>query len=111
RQSEERYRKMFEHNPTPMWVFDPRTFDFLAVNDATLALYGYTREEFLGLSARDIRPPERVADFLLRTAAAPDEFRAADRTDHRKKNGTVFPVDVLAHGIDFAGRPARLVLA
>ena len=63
RQSEERYRLMFEQNPTPMWVFDPKTLEFLAVNDATVALYGYSREEFLRLTARDIRPPEANADF------------------------------------------------
>jgi PAS domain S-box-containing protein len=111
RQSEERYRLMFERNPSPMWVFDPKTLEFLAVNEAATALYGYSREEFLRLNARDIRPPEAVPDFLLRMAAAPLEFRAAGRYLHRKKDGTVFPVDTLAHGINFAGRPARLVLA
>ncbi len=111
RQSEERYRLLFERNPSPMWVFDPRTLEFLAVNEATLALYGYTRGEFLRLSARDIRPPGAIPDFLLRTATAPINFRSAGRYQHQKKDGTVFPVDTLAHGIEFAGRPARLVLA
>ena len=111
RQSEERYRLMFEHNPSPMWVFDPTTLKFLDVNAAALKLYGYSREEFLRLSARDIRPPEAVADFLRRTDLAPSEFQSVVRSRHMKKEGAVFPVDVLAHGIDFAGRRARLVLA
>ena len=111
RQSEERYRLIFEHNPSPMWVFDPKTLEFLAVNDATVALYGYSRAEFMRLSALDIRPPETAPEFLRRVATSATEFRAAVRYLHRKKGGTVFPVDILVHGINFAGRPARLVLA
>ena len=111
RQSEERYRLMFEHNPSPMWVFDPKTLEFLAVNDATVALYGYSRAEFMRLSALDIRPPETAPEFLRHVATAATEFRASVRYLHRKKYGTVFPVDVLVHGVNFAGRSARLVLA
>ena len=111
RQSEERYRLMFEQNPSPMWVFDQETFAFLAVNAATLSLYGYTREEFLQLSALDIRPPETIPDFKRHAAIAPTALRAAGRFQHRKKDGTIFPVDILVHAIDFGGRPGRLVLA
>jgi PAS domain S-box-containing protein len=111
RQSEHRYRLMFERNPSPMWVFDPKTLDFLAVNDATAALYGYTREEFLKLTVLDIRPPDTVPALMQRVAAAQSEFRDGGRFLHRKKDGTVFPVELLAHPIDFADRPARLVLA
>jgi PAS domain S-box-containing protein len=111
RLSEQRYRLMFEHNPSPMWVFDRETLAFLAVSDAAIALYGYTREEFLRMSVLEIRPPESVPDFLQRAAMAPDEFRAAGRFQHRKKDGTIFPVDIFVHGIDFAGRRARFALA
>jgi PAS domain S-box-containing protein len=111
RQSEERYRLLFEYNPSPMWVFDQETFAFLAVNAATLALYGYSREEFMHLSALDIRPPGGVELFKRRVSMASDQLRSDGRFQHRKKDGTVFPVEIHAHGLEFDGRPARLVLA
>src|SRR4051812_47910598 len=57
RDSEHRYRSMFESNPIPMWVFDRDTLEFLAVNDAAITHYGYTREEFLRMTIKDIRRP------------------------------------------------------
>src|SRR5207245_9127156 len=56
--SETRYRLLFESNPEAMWVYDPETLRFLAVNEAAVRHYGYSREEFLALTIRDIRPPE-----------------------------------------------------
>ena len=66
-ESESRYRLLFESNPAPMWVYDARTLAFLAVNHAATAHYGYTREEFLGMTLRDIRPPEDVPALLADT--------------------------------------------
>jgi PAS domain S-box-containing protein len=110
RQSEERYRMMFERNPTPVWVFDHATFAFLAVNDAAIALYGYSRKEFLRMTVLEIRTSDVVPSSLERTVAAHAQSRAPGRTQHRKKDGTIFPVDILTHEIEFAGQPARLVL-
>ena len=56
RKNEEQYRQLFERNPHPMWIFDPGTLAFLAVNDAAVAQYGYDREEFASRTIRDIRP-------------------------------------------------------
>ena len=48
------YRVVFDRNPTPMWVFDLETHQFLAVNAAAVAEYGYPPENFLtGFVARD----------------------------------------------------------
>ena len=55
----EEYRVLFENNPHPMWIFDMETLQFLAVNDAAIARYGYTEEEFRGMTLRDIRPVRR----------------------------------------------------
>src|SRR5687768_10108255 len=54
------YRLLFESNPNPMWVYDRETLEFLAVNEAAIDSYGYDRNEFLGMTIRDIRPPEDV---------------------------------------------------
>ena len=53
---EGRYRMLFESSPLPMWVFDAETLRYLAVNDAAVRLYGYSREDFLGMTVEDLRP-------------------------------------------------------
>src|SRR5215208_4338508 len=58
RESEREYRLLFDENPNPMWVCDTETFRFLAVNEAAIEKYGYTREEFLAMTILDIRPEE-----------------------------------------------------
>ncbi|HEY8148204.1 MAG TPA: PAS domain S-box protein [Vicinamibacteria bacterium] len=116
RASEEQYRLLFENNPHPMWVHDVDTLAFLAVNDAAVSHYGYTRDEFLSMTALDIRLPEDVPAFKKEY----DERRATHGTAsfistvpyrHRKKDGTLIQVDIAANAIAFAGREARLVLA
>src|SRR5262245_55013730 len=50
------YRLLFESNPNPMWVHDEETLGFLAVNEAAVLLYGYSRNQFRSMTLRDIRP-------------------------------------------------------
>lgn len=105
---EGRYRMLFERSPLPMWVVDTHTTRFLAVNDAALRLYEYTREEFLAMTALDIRRPEDHAafrDFLSREAGAVHYgvFR------HVKKTGEPIDIEGVGHLVAWRGRPARLV--
>src|SRR6266496_3437083 len=46
------YRLLFESNPSPAWVYDRETLAFLAVNDAAVERYGFTRSEFLSMTIR-----------------------------------------------------------
>src|SRR5262245_63723941 len=64
RDSEISFRLLFANNPHPMWVFDLDTLDFLEVNATAIALYGYSRDEFLRMRLTDIRPPEEVPRLL-----------------------------------------------
>jgi light-regulated signal transduction histidine kinase (bacteriophytochrome) len=66
---EGRYRMLFEESPLAMWVYEVQTQRFLAVNEAALKLYGYTREEFLGMSAQDIRVKKSGAPIEIETAS------------------------------------------
>ncbi|MBU2103153.1 MAG: PAS domain S-box protein [Candidatus Omnitrophota bacterium] len=110
--SEEQYRLLFENNPHPMWVADAKSFRFLAVNDAALRHYGYSRQEFLRMGAADIRPKEDVSRFNeYLKAKKNDAVRTSSQWRHRKQDGTVIDVDVASHAIVFAGKKARLVLA
>jgi PAS domain S-box-containing protein len=111
RESEARYRLLFECNPHPMWVYDRETLAFLAVNEAAGHRYGYTREEFLRMTIKDIRPPEDVPALLADVAQGRPVFDAPDQWRHRRKDGTIIDVEVSSHALTFAGRPARLVLA
>jgi PAS domain S-box-containing protein len=103
RRSEERYRQLFERHPQPMWVFATDTMRFLAVNDAAVELYGYTRDEFLSMTTDDIRSHDDVR------APGADADDAGRR--HRRKDGRVFPVDIVSYAMELGGRDARLVVA
>ncbi|MBP3956743.1 PAS domain S-box protein [Gemmata sp. G18] len=111
RDSEERYRHLFEANPHPMWVFDRETLRFLAVNDAAVAKYGYDRDEFLGLTIKDIRPREDVPALLASLAADTSGLDEAGVWRHRLRHGRVIRVRIVSHTLTFAGRPAEVVLA
>lgn len=111
RESEERYRHLFKNNPLPMWVYDTETLEFLAVNDAAVYYYGYTQEEFLSMTIKDIRPPEDVPALIEDVSKDKGKIDRADCWRHRKKDGTVIDVEITSHEMVFDGRPSRLVLA
>jgi PAS domain S-box-containing protein len=58
------FRLLFEHNPIPMFVWARQSQRILAVNDAAVAHYGYSREQFLSMSILDIRPKNERPRFL-----------------------------------------------
>ena len=110
REGEERYRQMFQANPHPMWVYDAETLAFLAVNDAAVAHYGWSHEQFLAMTIADIRPKEDtplLLDYL--SAGSGKKIRSNDSMKHCKKDGTLIDVEVTSHVIDFGGRRARIV--
>ena len=103
---------LFDTIPLPAWVFDRKTLTVVAVNDAAIRHYGYARDEFLGLNVEELRPPEeraRLREELKRSPADGPEQRGLWR--HRKKDGSVIPVEVTRHHITWAGAPAWLVVA
>ncbi|OGS49026.1 MAG: hypothetical protein A3K68_01920 [Euryarchaeota archaeon RBG_16_68_13] len=110
RDSEERYRMLFEVNPHPMWVYDIETLRFLAVNDAAITHYGYSREEFLAMTIRDIRPPEDVPRLLRAVSHLEPGYHRSGQWRHVRKDGSVIDVEITSHVLVFAGRRADLVL-
>jgi PAS domain S-box-containing protein len=111
RESEERYRQLFDISPMPMWVFDLETLRFLAVNKSAIRHYGYSRREFLSMSSTDIRPPEEVARYVGVASKDPKGIRNSGVWKHRKKDGTIIEVVISSHELTFGGRRARLVVA
>src|SRR5205807_7888042 len=91
--SEGAYQLLFDAHPQPMWVFDLETLRFLAVNDAAVRRYGYSREEFLSMTVKDIRPPEDVPRLLRELARmSPGEYRGTWR--HRTQDGSDLDIEV-----------------
>jgi len=110
RETEERYRLLFDSNPLPMWVYDRHTLEFLAVNEAAVFHYGYSRDEFLSMTIRDIRSAEDVA-VLLDRISEEGGFNSAGTWKHEKKDGGSIDVEIISHPLVFAERNAKLVLA
>jgi two-component system, cell cycle sensor histidine kinase and response regulator CckA len=109
--SEARYRLLFESNPFPMWVYDLETLSFLAINDAAVHSYGYSREEFLAMTIKDIRPAEDVPTLLDNVTKGFAGLNEAGVWRHRKKDGTIIDAEITSYPLHFAGRRAELVLA
>src|SRR5712691_771845 len=111
RDSEARYRLMFDSNPLPLWVYDLETLSFLAVNNAAVHHYGYSSEEFLAMTVRDIRPSEDVPALLDTVAKLSEGLDNTGKWRHRKKDGSIIDVEITSHRLEFGGRLARIVLA
>ena len=94
-----------------MWVFDPASLRLLAVNATAIAQYGYTEEEFLAMTVRDLHAAGDQPEVERAVAQAPEHRREPGRWQHLRKDGTTLEVEITADAIEFEGRPARLVLA
>jgi PAS domain S-box-containing protein len=122
RDSESSYRLLFEQNPSSMYVFGENSLDILDVNEAALRLYGYSREAFLAMTIKELRPPELVPAALRAIRVQRRRLRTLNRQQagsvplfggewrHVKRDGTVFDVETSTSAIQYAGQPARLVL-
>jgi diguanylate cyclase (GGDEF)-like protein/PAS domain S-box-containing protein len=106
------HRLLFDANPAPMWVFDCDTLRFLAVNDAAVEHYGYSRDEFLGMTIADIRPAADVPGLSGTVEEARTTGRSAVGTwTHCKRDGSLIHVEINASALDLGHRRAQLVLA
>ena len=105
RESKERYRVLFERNPQAIVVADAESLKVLAANNAALAQYGYTREEFLQLSIKDLHPPEDVPALVERLSDRTAPL-AQGSWRHVRKDGTLIDVEVAAHPLMWGDRPA-----
>jgi PAS domain S-box-containing protein len=111
RESDERHRKLFDNNPHPTWVFDRETLRFLAVNAAAVRKYGYSRDEFLAITLKDIRPPEDVPALLETVKNLGDGNESSGAWRHRLKDGTIIDTENTSYALNFVGRAARVVVA
>ncbi|MFH6991114.1 PAS domain S-box protein [Flavobacterium sp. FlaQc-48] len=113
RKSEKKYRYLFDNNPMPMWIIDLVSFKFLDVNKMAILQYGYSREEFLSMTALDIRPDDDKIHFIKSSDKSKIDKSNYNRGiwNHIKKDGTIVPVEIIAHNIVYEGTAARLILS
>ncbi|MEX3688140.1 EAL domain-containing protein [Paraburkholderia sp. BR14263] len=111
----ERFQGLFDAHPVPMYVFDRETLRFLAVNAAAIQQYGYSEEEFLTMTIREIRPAEdvsRLEQHLTRSDMVTQNVRMmAGIWHHRRRDGSIISADISHHSLTFLGRDAVFVLA
>lgn len=110
RESEYLYKNLFNKGPLPIFVCETSSLNFLEVNEAAVQHYGYTRAEFMALSAYDVMPPEERESLQKLLADANYTSHHAIVKKHVKKNGEIIFVEVLAHVINYKGRNAWLVV-
>ena len=102
---------LFDLAPVPAYIFDDATFEFLAVNNAAVQRYGYSRDEFLRLCLDDIRPLEERSTFREELQARLHEPKYEMGWRHRTKAGEIFDVQVVSQPIRYNGRAAHFVVA
>ena len=110
KESKQRYRRLFEHNPFPTWVFDKATLAFVAVNDAMVACYGYSRDELLGMDVTGIRDPADSPRLMAFLASWGDRSGSAGVWRHRRKDGGTLWMDITAHNLVLDGRDCMMVI-
>jgi PAS domain S-box-containing protein len=111
RESEERYRSLFERNPLPVFIFDRTTLAILAVNDAAVQKYGYSQAELLAMTIMDIQPPEEDAALVRSGYANHGAAQELHVRRNRMKDGSIIEVEIISSSFTFAGRDTCFAIA
>lgn len=110
-ESEKKYRAIFDYNPMPMWLLDSDSLKFIDVNNAAINTYGYSKEEFLSMTATDIRPEDDKEKFMSLERSETNGLNNLGLWEHIKKDGTIMTVEVYVDEVEYEGRRVRLILA
>ena len=108
RDSEERYRLLFESTPQPIWVYREDTLRFLAVNEAATRTYGYSRDEFLSITIDDIRAQEDIPTLMIKND--PNDLVISSPWRHKTRTGGTIYVEISSHPVVFDGKNSKLVI-
>lgn len=109
KESELKYRNLFNLSPIPIWVYDQTTLAFLHVNEAAIKHYGYSKKEFLTMTVHDIKPREKVAGMKEVITSSENLKKSIYR--HLKKNGDLIDVEIHSNEINFNNKKACIVLS
>jgi PAS domain S-box-containing protein len=111
KQSEANYRQLFKLSPAPMWVIDEETYRFTEVNQACLNNYGYSEEEFAGMTLMNISPQSTQTD--VRSSVSKNQSSAFLTGSHRhiRKSGEIIEVETSSIPVVLNGKKQKLVIA
>ena len=107
--SEKQYRSYFVDNPTPMWIYELKTLKFITVNNATIANYGYTKDEFFNMNVLDIHPSddeERILEMLKNFETI---YKNSGVWQHFTKSGKVIYAQITSHLI-LSGKEKKVMM-
>jgi PAS domain S-box-containing protein len=110
--SEENYRTLFYKSPLPSWLYNLENLRFVDVNEAAVRHYGFTRDEFLSMTIKDIRPEkelEMLAEDIAQVKEDIDKSRHG-KWKHIKKNGDTIIVETTGYSLTDGERPLRIVV-
>lgn len=111
RQSEQKYKLLFDSNPLPMWMISRDDLSIIAVNNAATRHYGYSVDEFLKMTLKDLRTKEDWNELIESYTKDTSDVGDQGIFKHQKKDGSLINVHIVAQDIIFEGRQVRLSLA
>ena len=109
REREARYRHLFEQNPAPMLIYERATQRLLAVNEAFVRHYGYSRREALHLHLADLYPDEEK-ERIAAVARHLQGYANVGEWHHRRRDGSLITIVATSHDLEFEGRAARVAV-
>jgi len=110
RLSEQKYKLLFESNPSPLWMIDRDDLSIIDVNEAAAKLYGYSKDELLNMKVTALRAADDLEKQKERYQSGINGALSPSIIRHIKKDGSVMYVEVIAHDIVFGDKPVRLSL-
>ena len=109
RESEQRYRELFEAVSDAIFLIDNATGLILEANNAATAMYGYSREELLVRSNVDLSAEEDETERVTKKAEiSSEQVVKIPLRYHRKNDGTVFPVEITGRFFTRKGQPVHI---
>jgi PAS domain S-box-containing protein len=94
-ESEEKYKRLFEAESDAVFLIDNKTGRILEANRAASVIYGYSRKELLGMRNLVLSAePEETRRVIRESPKNPDNVVKIPLRYHKKKDGTIFPVEL-----------------
>ena len=110
--SEEKYRMIFNSNPSANWIYDLETLKILEVNNSAISHYGYSMKEFLNMSIDDIFILKEIADIIeINKEINSYGIMKFGQWHHIKKSGEIINVDITGHAIFYNNKNAVMIVA
>lgn len=111
--SEEKYHSLFQHSPQPSWVYDLETLAFLNVNTAAIEKYGYSKDEFMGMTLADIRPECEMTNLEKQVEITRENYLNLfdGHFKHITKKGEILTVHLYSSPITYNGQKCRQIIA